>query len=103
MEGKGINSARSGRKRTQVGATNRSSSLSPKVAAAAADVAPQGEHQGQRATDTGRESPASRVLRPRPASSRDASVLSSSALLTSSPGQSFVSDNVSRVGENGVG
>lgn len=103
MEGKGIDSARSGRKRTQVGTTNRSTpSLSPKVPASAAVVASQGEDQGRTTINTSRGGTGSGVLRPRPASSRDVSVLSGSALLPSSPGQNFVSDVVSRGGENGV-
>ncbi|CAM9492037.1 unnamed protein product [Pylaiella littoralis] len=91
MEGKGIDSARSGRKRTQVGTTNRSTpSLSPKVPASAAVVASQGEDQGRTTINTSRGGTGSGVLRPRPASSRDVSVLSGSALLPSSPGQNFV-------------
>lgn len=103
MEAKGINSARSARKRTQVGTTNRPSSLSPKVAAAAAAVASQGHDQERSPTDTGRESPASSVVRSRPASSTDACGPSSSALLPSNPAQNSVSDDTSRGGEYGVG
>lgn len=50
MEDKGTNSARSGRKRTQVGSTNRSSASSPTVVARAnASIASQRRSTGARA------------------------------------------------------
>lgn len=50
MEDKGTNSARSGRKRTQVGSTNRSSASSPTVVARAnASIGSQRRSSGARA------------------------------------------------------
>jgi len=95
MEEKGgPTSARSGRKRTQVGTTNRVSTLlSPDGAATAttpAPLLPQGS-KDRRASDTGRGRSASGALRPHHASSAEGSTRSSGALLASSRGPISVS------------
>lgn len=89
----------SARKRTQVGTTNRSSTLSPEDTGAAS-APPDSKDQRRRASHAGRESSASSALKSRPASSTDDDLaLSRNAVRASDLGQLPVSANQLCVGK----